>query len=241
MVRVTEETLINIMKTVYIDHNRSSIMSAFRHATREMMTTTLKDDGVCEVFESPFIRFTTSDPMSQGNIRMVLKEGKIVSLVTKFVPKQVQKKLSKAARQMGLAASPSPPPALGEPSQSEKEWKPLRHRRWPEHKNRSTFLELDDGRNWPRRGLIKKKHGSKTSSSGNNSKEIKLPVAHLVNVVFADTLDYRNNRLPNRSLTYDEEMEARTAKLGKKMETIMKPYSIEDADTMTSLSFLRQY
>lgn len=57
-------------------------------------------------------------------------------------------------------------------------------------------------------------------------------------VAFADVVNYKIFWLRNRSQKYNWKIKARTAKLAKRMETIMKPYKFEDSGPVTILSFL---
>lgn len=69
----------------------------------------------------------------------------------------------------------------------------------------------------------------------------KLTVVHSVIVAFAEAPEYKTYWLHNRFLNYKGKTEARTAKLAKHMETIMKPYRFENGNPVTVLLFLRQF
>lgn len=57
-------------------------------------------------------------------------------------------------------------------------------------------------------------------------------------MAFADAPDYRTYRLYNHFLSYNGKNAACTAKLGKLMEAIMKPYKYGDFDMVTILLYL---
>lgn len=61
-----------------------------------------------------------------------------------------------------------------------------------------------------------------------------------VNIALADAVDYSTYRLRNRFQKHKGKKAARTAKLAKIMETIMKPYKVDDSDPVTILSILGQ-
>lgn len=52
VVRVFEKTLVDNMKTVNTDHDKSLLLGAFGRATREMMMTLVNNDSVREAFKS---------------------------------------------------------------------------------------------------------------------------------------------------------------------------------------------
>lgn len=69
----------------------------------------------------------------------------------------------------------------------------------------------------------------------------KLHVIHPVKAAFAYDIDYRTYRFYNYSQKYNVKMAARTAKLAKRVETIIKPYKFENLDPVTILLFLGQF
>lgn len=102
-------------------------------------------------------------------------------------------------------------------------------------------MDAADGGASSRRRYIKEKYESKTLSSENKPIKIKLQVIQSVNVAFTDASNYRTYHLYICSLRYDGKIAARTAKLAKRMEMIMKSYKFEDSDSVMILSFLGQF
>lgn len=60
-----------------------------------------------------------------------------------------------------------------------------------------------------------------------------------VNVAFASAVDYRIYQLHNCTQKYSVKMAAQTAKLVKRIETIMKPHKFKKSDPVTIFFFLR--
>lgn len=72
--------------------------------------------------------------------------------------------------------------------------------------------------------MIHKSHDrSSTPSREERLKASELQAINLVNVTFADALDYRKFRQHNHVFRYYKKMAARTTKLAKRMEKIMRP------------------
>lgn len=63
MVRVTEETLAEIIEIVDTAHNKWFIREGLAQATHEIATTMLENDGVCVALECAITQAATSGPM----------------------------------------------------------------------------------------------------------------------------------------------------------------------------------
>lgn len=74
VVRVTEKTFAETVKTVNTSHSMSFIRVAFRRATSKIMTTKLEDDAVCKALQSTIIRITTSGLMIQAAYNRAVKK-----------------------------------------------------------------------------------------------------------------------------------------------------------------------
>lgn len=144
VVRVTKKSLLGNMKTVETDHNYSFIREVFRRASREIMTDTVRNDGIRDALELVIIRVATSGLMVQAIVNQVFKEKKIMSRVAKFVAEQTKTELSVAAQQSAIAASLPPVPSTGDSSSSKKDWKLSRHWESPRLKKTLTSSESDD-------------------------------------------------------------------------------------------------
>lgn len=94
---------------------------------------------------------------------------------------------------------------------------------------------------WSRKRSIKNKQDLLSWSKEDDTSTMKLDIIHLGNVVFADSVKYKTYRLHSRSQKYSGKMAARTSKVEKRMDTIMKPYKFENSDPVTKLSFLGQF
>lgn len=99
MVRVAEDALEVVMKTLNTDHHKPFIRGAYRRAARVILTTGLRADGVCKAFESAIIRAATSGQTIQANVNMAVKDKKHMAPVAKFVAEQMKKEVSKTAQQ----------------------------------------------------------------------------------------------------------------------------------------------
>lgn len=87
---------------------------------------------------------------------------------------------------------------------------------------------------------VSKSHYTSGESSDNGSFTPKLERVHPVIKAIADAFNYETYQLHDRSLSYDGKKAARTAKLAKRMDTIVKPYKFDDDDPITALAFLGQ-
>lgn len=111
----------------------------------------------------------------------------------------------------------------------------------PQCKQNLTCSKSDDRRTWSGRRSFKKKHGSKTPSSKNIPKKIKLHGIHPMSVEFAAAFDYKIYRQHNRFLRYDGKRAAHSGKLAKQMYTTLKKYKSGDFNLETIPSFLGQF
>lgn len=111
--------------------------------------------------------------------------------------------------------------------------------RWKE--KTSSLSDSEKKGTWSRPRSIKSRHKLSALSSEKQLKAPLLLIIHVVNVSFAEALDYRSYQLHHRSLHYNGKMATSTARLTKHMETITKPCQLDIADPVTALSILGQF
>lgn len=124
--QVTQETLVDIMKTFDFDQNKKFIRGAQWHETGEAMSHMLETKGVSETFEVMIIRVMTSAPIVQATAKAIIKEEQILETAANLVAVHAKRDVSKAMQQSTTTAAPSWIPPLDDSSSSEKQWKPMR-------------------------------------------------------------------------------------------------------------------
>lgn len=107
---IVEKTVLNFIKKVDVDHNKSFLKNDLRRAMQPMLRSLMDDDNLREIIEAAVIQVATSNKKIDGIASALVVSDSLTTPVAKFVAARVHKEVSSLSQGSQVMEPPSLPP-----------------------------------------------------------------------------------------------------------------------------------